>query len=57
VLRLIEPTSGTVRFDGTDLLALDGGRCAAAGARCSDLQDPFGSLNPRLRIGAIVGEG
>jgi len=58
VLRLIEPTSGTVRFDGTDLLALDG----EALRRCRRemqliFQDPFGSLNPRLRIGAIVGEG
>jgi len=58
VLRLIEPTAGTIRFAGEDLLALDG---TALRHKRRDMQlifqDPFGSLNPRLRVGAIVGEG
>jgi oligopeptide/dipeptide ABC transporter ATP-binding protein len=58
ILRLIEPTGGTVRFDGTDL----GGLSAAALRRVRRqmqvvFQDPYGSLNPRLRVGAIVAEG
>ncbi len=58
LLRLIEPTSGTIRFDGEDLLALD--RLALRHKRREMqmvFQDPFGSLNPRMRVGAIVGEG
>jgi oligopeptide/dipeptide ABC transporter ATP-binding protein len=58
VLRLVEPTAGTIRFAGEDLLALDG---AALRHKRREMQvifqDPFGSLNPRLRVGAIVGEG
>jgi len=58
VLRLIEPTSGTIRFGGDDLLALDGEPLRRK-RRAMQLifQDPFGSLNPRMRVGAIVGEG
>jgi len=58
VLRLIEPTRGSVVFAGRDLLSLD--RRALRSARRSMqlvFQDPFGALNPRLTIGAIVGEG
>lgn len=58
VLRLIDATAGTVRFAGTDLFALDR---EALRRRRREMQlifqDPFGSLNPRLRVGAIVGEG
>jgi len=58
VLRLIEPTTGTIRFAGEDLLAL-GGEALRRKRREMQLifQDPFGSLNPRMRVGAIVGEG
>jgi oligopeptide/dipeptide ABC transporter ATP-binding protein len=58
VLRLIEPTTGTIRFAGDDLLAL-GGDALRRKRREMQLifQDPFGSLNPRMRVGAIVGEG
>jgi oligopeptide/dipeptide ABC transporter ATP-binding protein len=58
VLRLLEPTTGTVRFAGRDVFALD--REALRRTRREMqliFQDPFGSLNPRLRVGAIVGEG
>jgi peptide/nickel transport system ATP-binding protein/oligopeptide transport system ATP-binding protein len=56
-LRLIEPTSGTVRLAGRDLARLSPGelRRARAGAQLI-FQDPYGSLNPRMRIGAILAE-
>jgi oligopeptide/dipeptide ABC transporter ATP-binding protein len=57
LLRLIEPSDGTVRFDGRDLLGLP--REAMRRAR-RDLQivfqDPLASLNPRMTIGAILAE-
>jgi len=58
VLRLIEPTSGSVQFAGQDVLAL-GARDLRALRRQMQIvfQDPFSSLNPRMTIGAIVREG
>ena len=57
LLRLIEPTSGTVAFEGEDLMGLPH---AALRARRRDMQlifqDPYASLDPRLTVGAIVGE-
>ncbi len=58
VLRLIEPTSGTVEFDGNDLLALGSGDLRRLRRKMQIVfQDPFSSLNPRMSIGAIVREG
>jgi oligopeptide/dipeptide ABC transporter ATP-binding protein len=58
VLRLIEPTAGSVRFAGSDLGALDHEALRRLRREMQLIfQDPFGSLNPRLRVGAIVGEG
>jgi oligopeptide/dipeptide ABC transporter ATP-binding protein len=58
VLRLIEPTSGSVVFDGQDVLALDAGDLRALRRQMQVVfQDPFSSLNPRMTIGAIVREG
>ena len=58
VLRLIEPTSGSVRFDGRDVLALRAGELRQLRRRMQIVfQDPFSSLNPRMTIGAIVREG
>jgi oligopeptide/dipeptide ABC transporter ATP-binding protein len=58
ILRLIEPTSGSVHFEGTDVLALDQGALRALRRRMQIIfQDPFSSLNPRMTIGAIVREG
>jgi oligopeptide/dipeptide ABC transporter ATP-binding protein len=58
ILRLIEPTSGTVSFDGVDVLALDGAELRKLRRRMQIVfQDPFSSLNPRMSIGAIVREG
>ena len=58
VLHLVEPTAGEVRFDGIDTGALTG---AARRALASEMQiifqDPYASLNPRMTVGAIVGEG
>ncbi len=57
VLRLIEPTAGSVRLDGEELLGLDADRMRE---RRRDLQiifqDPYASLSPRLTAGAIVSE-
>ena len=57
VARLIEPTAGSITFEGRDLGLLD--RAAMAPIR-RDLmmifQDPFGSLDPRMRVGGIIAE-
>ena len=58
LLRLIEPTSGDVRFEGRSLGGI--GRSELRALRRSMqivFQDPYGSLNPRMRVEAIVGEG
>ena len=57
ILRLLEPTAGEIVFDGADLLALDP-RALRAARRDMQIifQDPFASLDPRLRVGAIVAE-
>jgi oligopeptide/dipeptide ABC transporter ATP-binding protein len=58
ILRLIEPTSGAVTFDGADVLALDAPRLRAMRRQMQIVfQDPFSSLNPRMTVGAIVREG
>jgi ABC-type glutathione transport system ATPase component len=57
VLRLIEPTSGSIRFDGNDLLAASHGEMRS---RRRDMQiifqDPFGSLDPRMRAEDLIAE-
>src|SRR6185312_836905 len=58
ILRLLEPTSGSVRFDGEDVFALDAARLRGLRRKMQIIfQDPFSSLNPRMTIGAIVREG
>jgi oligopeptide transport system ATP-binding protein len=58
LLRLIEPTAGQVVFDGTDVTAADGTALRALSRQLQIIfQDPFASLNPRMTVGAIVGEG
>ena len=57
VLRLIPPTSGRVIFDGIDVLALDSKALRALRRRMQIVfQDPYGSLNPRMTVGAAVRE-
>jgi oligopeptide transport system ATP-binding protein len=57
VLRLIEPTAGTVRFEDVDLLALGATEMRARRQRLQVIfQDPYASLNPRMTVGAMLGE-
>jgi peptide/nickel transport system ATP-binding protein len=57
ILRLIEPTSGEVEFNGENVLAFDRTRMRQARREMQIVfQDPYSSLNPRLRAGAIVEE-
>jgi len=57
LLRLIEPDSGEIHFDGTDVLALRGEELRARRRQMQMIfQDPFASLNPRMRVGEIVAE-
>jgi oligopeptide/dipeptide ABC transporter ATP-binding protein len=58
VLRLTEATSGAVRFDGIDVLGLSGAALRALRRRMQIVfQDPFSSLDPRMKAGAAVAEG
>jgi peptide/nickel transport system ATP-binding protein len=57
LLRLIEPDSGELRFEGRDLLALRGAKLRGERRQMQMVfQDPFASLDPRMRVGEIVGE-
>ena len=57
ILRLIEPTAGEIWFEGRDVSKLDRYEFKSL---CRDMQiifqDPFASLNPRMTVGAIIGE-
>jgi ABC-type oligopeptide transport system ATPase subunit len=57
IVRLIEPTSGAIRFRGEDLLALSARDLRRARRHFQVVfQDPYGSLNPRMRIGDALFE-
>lgn len=57
LLRLVEPDAGEIRFRGRTLLAARGAELRALRREMQMVfQDPFSSLNPRLRVAAIVGE-
>jgi oligopeptide transport system ATP-binding protein len=57
LLRLIEPTSGTVRFNGSDIVTLDPEELRQLRPRMQIIfQDPFASLNPRLTVGQALSE-
>lgn len=58
ILRLVEPTSGTVTFEGQDVARL-GSTALKALRRDMQIvfQDPYGSLDPRMPVGAIIAEG
>jgi ABC-type oligopeptide transport system ATPase subunit len=57
ILRLIEPTSGEVRFKGEDVLGFSRARLRQARRDMQIVfQDPYSSLNPRMRVGDIVEE-
>ena len=57
VMRLLEPTSGTVRFEGQDISRLRRGSLRALRRRMQMIfQDPYASLNPRHSVGSIIAE-
>ncbi|WP_051440708.1 ABC transporter ATP-binding protein [Ensifer aridi] len=57
LVRLLDPTAGTIRFDGEDISGLSG---SALRTRRKDFQiifqDPYSSLNPRMRVKDLLGE-
>jgi oligopeptide/dipeptide ABC transporter ATP-binding protein len=58
ILRLIEPTSGRVVYNGRDVLAMEAASMRALRREMQIIfQDPYSSLNPRMTVGAIVAEG
>jgi len=58
LLQLIKPTEGSVRLGGSELVGLTGKRLRGARRHMQMVfQDPFASLNPRLRVGEIIAEG
>jgi len=58
ILRLIEPTSGSVQFDDVDLLQLNGGALRAMRRNAQIIfQDPYSSLDPRKPISESIAEG
>lgn len=57
ILRLVEPTGGTIRFAGEDLTRLRGAALRERRRQFQMIfQDPFSSLNPRLTVGESIGE-
>ena len=58
LLQLIRPTAGSVALGGNELVGLKGRRLRSARRHMQMIfQDPFASLNPRLRVGEIIAEG
>jgi len=58
LLRLLEPTSGTIRFDGDDVTSLGRADLKAARRHMQIVfQDSVGSLDPRMTVKQLVGEG
>jgi peptide/nickel transport system ATP-binding protein len=57
ILRLIEPTSGSIRFNGTDLLSASHREMRQLRRDMQIIfQDPFGSLDPRMRVEDVIAE-
>ena len=57
LLRLVEPTAGTIRFEGQDITRLPPAQLRPLRRRMQMIfQDPYASLNPRMRVRDIVGE-
>jgi len=57
VLRLVEPTSGSVRFEGEEVTTADASRLRQLRRQMQMIfQDPYASLNPRMTVRSIVGE-
>jgi oligopeptide transport system ATP-binding protein len=57
IIRLIEPTAGSVHFEGDDITSLEGQELRARRRKFQMIfQDPYGSLNPRMTVEQIIGE-
>ncbi|MGQ9572349.1 MAG: ABC transporter ATP-binding protein [Dehalococcoidia bacterium] len=57
ILMLYQPTAGQISFEGQDLTKMKGGDIRRMRRRMQMIfQDPYGSLNPRMTVGSIVGE-
>ncbi len=57
ILQLLEPTEGSVMFNGQELVGLSGNDLRKARRNMQMIfQDPYASLNPRMTVGSIVGE-
>lgn len=57
ILRLIEPTGGSVVFDGMDIISLDKNKLRVMRERMQIIfQDPYSSLDPRMTVASIIGE-
>lgn len=57
ILRLIKPTSGRIEFDGIDVMGLTSGQLRPLRKRMQIIfQDPYGSLNPRMTVHAVLAE-
>ncbi len=58
ILRLIEPTAGSVHYGGKDLLTMSRGKMNRYRSKLQMIfQDPYGSLDPRMRVKDIIAEG
>jgi oligopeptide transport system ATP-binding protein len=57
IVRLEKPTGGQIKFDGVDIASLEGSALQALRRRIQVIfQDPYSSLNPRMKIGSIIAE-
>jgi len=57
LVRLLDPTSGTISYEGTNISARKGDELKALHKEVQMIfQDPYSSLNPRRRVGSIIGE-
>jgi oligopeptide transport system ATP-binding protein len=57
LVKLIEPTSGQIRFEGEDIAGIEGAKLRRLRRNMQIIfQDPYASLNPRMTIGEIIGE-
>ena len=58
LVRLLEPTSGTISFDGEDITHVHGQKLKRFRRRMQFIfQDPYGSLDPRTQVGDSIAEG